>query len=134
MYQKIFKQRPKGHSPALYCLENPIIINGVYKKLVISKDQPGMYTCFFCSILHFSNFFFLLSLHVIALTALSPCFDYSFNLFYSKNIFENKSLQQMYGTVTFQKNLLMSLFLPFLSSEEARYLNMLTGKIFQELC
>ena len=25
---------------------------------------------------------------VIALTALSPCFDYSFNLFYSKDIFK----------------------------------------------
>ena len=37
MYRKNFKQRPKGHSPGLFGLENPIISNGVYKKLAISN-------------------------------------------------------------------------------------------------
>ena len=36
----------------------------------------------------FSLPFFSLSLQEIALTALLPSFDYNFNLFYSKNIFE----------------------------------------------
>jgi len=37
MYQKNFQPRPKGHSPGLYSLENPIISNGAYKKLAISN-------------------------------------------------------------------------------------------------